>query len=141
MVSLWAYLHPGFQIITIALGLSVFVMGLRIRKKRRNRDWEGFPRLVALHIRLAKWFTGLFSAGYLLGLGSMALILDEPLFETAHAYFASLTLLLTLTTAYLGRRLRLAPGDADIRQIHAYCATISIFLALMVAILGMGLLP
>ncbi|MDA0999318.1 MAG: DUF4079 family protein [bacterium] len=141
MVSLWAYLHPGFQIITLALGLTVFAMGLRIRKKRRKREWHSLPRLTALHIRLAKSFTGLFAAGYLLGLGGMALALGEPLFGTAHAYFASLTLLLILATAYLGRRLRQTPENSDVRQIHAYCGTISMFLALLVAILGMGLLP
>jgi len=92
-------------------------------------------------MRLGRWFTALFSTGYLLGLLGMGLALEEPLYQTAHSYFATLALLLLWTAAYLGRRLRLRPGAEGLRQIHSYVAFLALFLSLGVAFLGMGLLP
>ena len=82
-----------------------------------------------------------FTRQRLLGPLGMRFLLGEPVFATAHSYFGTLSLSLYLGTAYLGRKLRLAPGREDIRQIHAFCAFIAVFVSLLVAILGFQLLP
>ncbi len=125
----------------LALGLFLLVLGLRIRKQRRQGPGPGTARLAALHMRLARWFTGFLAGGYLLGLGGMRFSLEEPVFETAHSYFGTLTLILFMGTAYLGRKLRLRPEKDDYRQLHAFCAFIATFAALVVAFLGFQLLP
>ncbi|MEE9274546.1 MAG: DUF4079 family protein [bacterium] len=140
MSGLWGYIHPIHQGAVIALGLITLALGLRVRRGRR-RPGPGQARLAALHMRLGRWFTALFSAGYLLGLAGMRFALGDPNFETAHAYFGTIALLLLLGTAYLGRRLRLRPAAEDTRQLHSYCGFLAIFVALAVAFLGMNLLP
>jgi len=139
--GLSGYIHPLFQGTVLLAGLYLLWLGLRIRRLRRREAAPGLARLAGRHMRLGRWFTALFSAGYILGLGGMGLALEEPLWETAHSYFATVAVLLVWGTAFLGRRLRLRPGDSDLRQIHAYCAFVAIFVALAVAFLGMNLLP
>ncbi|MBI2178894.1 MAG: DUF4079 family protein [Candidatus Tectomicrobia bacterium] len=141
MRTLAPYLHPAFQVCVLALGLWVLRLGLGVRRARRGAPGPGRARLAGRHMRLARGFTGLLALGYLLGLAGMGLALGEPLLRTAHGYFATLALALLLLTAYLGRRLRLAPGREDLRQIHSYAAFLTIFLCLAVAFLGMNLLP
>ncbi len=141
MSGIGAFIHPAVQTAVLLLGLFVLILGLRIRRDRRAGPGPGTARLAARHMRLARWFIALLSAGYLLGLAGMRLALEKPLFGTAHSYFATLALLLFLGVAYLGRRLRIDPGRDDFRQIHAFCAFIAMFVALAVAILGFQLLP
>jgi len=86
-------------------------------------------------------FIGFLAGGYFLGLVGMWFSLKEPIFETGHSYFGTLTLILFIGTAYLGRRLRLRPGRDDFRQLHAFCAFLAMFGALVVAFLGFQLLP
>ncbi|HBK80932.1 MAG TPA: hypothetical protein DDZ83_14890 [Nitrospinae bacterium] len=136
-----AFFHPALQTSALILGLYLLVLGLRIRKSRRQGAGPHTARLAAHHMRLARCFTACLTAGYLLGPLGMRFLLGEPVFATAHSYFGTLSLSLYLGTAYLGRKLRLAPGREDIRQIHAFCAFIAVFVSLLVAILGFQLLP
>lgn len=147
MSGIGAFIHPAAQTAALALGLYVLILGLRIRRERRAGPGPGTARLAgraalaARHMRLGRWFIALLSAGYFLGLAGMWFALEKPLFGTPHSYFATLTLLLFLGVAYLGRRLRIDPGRDDFRQIHTFCAFIATFLSLAVAILGFQLLP
>ncbi len=125
----------------LVLGLFLLVLGLRIRKQRHQGPGPGTARLAALHMRLARWFTGFLAGGYLLGLAGMRFSLGDPVFETAHSYFGSLALILFIWTAYLGRKLRQRPDKDDYRQLHAFCAFIATFISLVVAFLGFQLLP
>lgn len=141
MSGLGAYLHPAFQTGVLIFGLYVLGLGLKVRNRHRSGTGPHIARLAGRHIRLARWFTGLYTLGYGLGLGGMHFALDKPLYQTAHSYFATVALALFLASAYLGRRLRLRPGNDDARQLHSYCAFLAMFLALLVAFLGMNLLP
>ena len=136
-----AYIHPAFQIATLSLGLIVLANGLRVRRSRRGGAGPETARVARLHMRLGRWFVAMFTAGYVLGLGGMRFALEGPLYETAHSYFATLTLGLFWTTAWLGRRLRKNLTNEDLRQIHSYCGFLAVFIALFVAVLGMRLLP
>ena len=140
-MNLAAYIHPAFQIITLSLGLVTLAHGLRVRRSRKGGAGPETARIARLHMRLGRWFITLFSVGYALGLGGMRFALEGPLYETAHSYFATLTLVLFWTTAWLGRKLRKNPGKDDLRQIHSYCGFLAVFIALFVAVLGMRLLP
>ena len=142
MRTLAPYLHPAFQAAVLLLGLWVLRLGLGVRRARAGgaRGTER-ARLAGRHMRLARWFVGLLALGYLLGLAGMGLALGEPLLRTAHGYFATLALALLALAAWLGRRLRRAPGREDLRQIHSYAAFLTIFLCLAVAFLGMHLVP
>lgn len=135
-----AYVHPAFQAATLSLALLVLANGLRVRRARRGR-LSGRAEIARLHARLGRWLAAFFSTGYALGLGGMRFALESPLYETAHGYFATLALCLLWTTAWLGRRLRKAPGSGDLRQIHAFCGFLAVFVSLFVSFLGMRLLP
>ncbi len=126
---------------TLALGLFLLVIGLRIRKQRRQGPGPGTARLAAMHMRLGRWFIGFLAGGYIMGLTGMWFSLREPIFETGHSYFGTLTLILFMGAAYLGRKLRLRPGRDDFRQLHVFCAFLAMFAALVVAFLGFQLLP
>ena len=141
MRGLAPYLHPAFQTAVLLLGLWVLRLGLQVRRARGGAPGPGRARLAARHMRLARGFTALLALGYLLGLAGMRLALGEPVLQTAHGYFATLALGLLFLTAWLGRRLRRAPGREDLRQIHSYAAFLTIFLCLAVAFLGMHLVP
>ncbi len=141
MSGIWGYLHPVYQACVLVLGLFVLSLGLRVRRSRRLGPSPAQARLAARHIRLGRLFVLLLTAGYFIGLGGMRFALGENLYQTAHSYFGTLALALLLGTAYLGRRLRLRPGDDETRQLHSYCAFLTIFLALVVAFLGFILLP
>lgn len=141
MIAIYPFIHPALMCAVLALGLFLLAVGLRIRRQRRQAPGPKTSRLAALHIRLGRWFIGLLAAGYVLGLAGMALFLGEPVFNTAHSYFATLALLLFGAAAYLGRRLRLRPGMDDFRQLHSFCAFLAMFISLVVAILGFQLLP
>lgn len=136
-----AYVHPVFQIAALSLGLLALANGLRVRRARRGGSGAERAGIARLHMRIGRCFAALFTTGYALGLGGMRFALESPLYETAHAYFATLALCLLWTTAWLGRRLRKAPGNSDLRQIHAYCGFLAVFVSLFVAFLGMRLLP
>jgi len=136
-----AFFHPVFQAAALILGLYLLVLGLRIKKSRRQKAGIQTARLATLHIRLARWFIASITAGYLLGLLGMRFAIDESVFATAHSYFGTISLSLYLGTAYLGRKLRLAPDRQDIRQIHSFMAFLAVFVSLLVAILGFQLLP
>ena len=140
-MNLAAYIHPAFQIGTVSLGLIVLANGLRVRRSRRGGADPETVRIARLHMRLARLFIALFSAGYALGLGGMRFALDGPLYQTAHSYFATLGLGLFWATAYLGRRLRKNLKNDDVRQVHSYCGFLAVFIALFVSFLGMRLLP
>ncbi len=137
-MNLWAYVHPVFQIATLALGLIVLAHGVRVRRVRGSR---GAARVSRRHVRLGRWFVALFSAGYLLGLGGMRFALDAYNYETAHSYFATLALVLFWTTAWLGQKLRRDTQNDGLRQIHSYCGFLAVFVSLFVSFLGMRLLP
>ena len=141
MDGIGAYIHPAAQVAILILGLYLLGLGLRIRNNRRLGAGPDTARLAGLHIRLARWFTALLAIGYILGPLGMHYALGESLFVTAHSYFGTLALSLFLGTAYLGRKLRIAPGKDDIRQIHTFCAFIAVFVSLAVAVLGFQLLP
>ncbi len=136
-----AYLHPAFQIAALSLGLITLASGLRVRRAGRRGTGPERVRIARLHMRLGRWFTALFSAGYALGLGGMRFALESPNYDTAHSYFATLALCLLWATAYLGRKLRKNLKNDDWRQIHSYCGFLAIFLSLFVSFLGMRLLP
>jgi len=141
VTGLSPYLHPAFQVLVLGLGLAVLTYGLRLRRARRAGAGPARAHLAARHMRLGRWFAALLPVGYLLGVAGMGLALRETVLQTAHAFFATLALALLFLTAWLGRRLRLAIGREDLRQVHAYAAFVTIFLALAVAFLGMHLLP
>jgi hypothetical protein len=136
-----AFIHPALQTALLILALYILTLGLRIRKSRLQGPGPGTARLARLHMRLSRWFTALIAVGYLLGPLVMWLVLGKPVFATAHAFFSTLALVLFMGTAYLGRKLRLAPGKDDIRQIHTFCAFIAVFISLITAIQGFQLLP
>ncbi len=140
-MNYWAYVHPAFQIVTLSLGLITMANGLRVRRSRKGRAGAETARIARLHMRLGRWSVALFTTGYALGLGGMRFAMEEPLYETAHSYFATLALGLFWATAYLGRRLRRNLKNVDVRQIHSYCGFLAVFLALFVSVLGMRLLP
>jgi phosphatidylglycerophosphate synthase len=141
LIGIAPFIHPALMTAVLGIGLFLLVLGLRIRKQRRQGPGPQTVRLASLHMRLGRWFTGLLIGGYILGFAGMWFSLGEPLYQTGHSYFGTLALLLFLGTAYLGRKLRLRPGRMDVRQLHAFCAFIAVFVALIVSILGFQLLP
>jgi hypothetical protein len=150
-VRLIPYLHPLWQIGAIALALWTLSLGLRMRGLRRGpRAAVGRkatdPRrsrtaLVERHARAGLTFLAAIAAGYSGGPLILGLVRDEPVFQSAHAFFASLTLLVLAGGGFLGYRLWRVSGSPGSRDLHAYCMGLGLFLLIVAAMLGLGLLP
>ena len=136
-----AYLHPAWQLAAIVLALWTLALGLRLRGLRQRLRWDRRRGLVNRHARAGVIFAAALAAGYAGGPLTLALVRDEAVFGSAHAFFATLTLLLLATGARLGWRLwRGAPAARD-RDLHAFCMGLTVFLSIATAMLGLGLLP
>jgi len=137
------YVHPLWQTIALLLMIVALSLGLRLRRER-NVPWDPAvrARLVNRHLVVAVTFLGMITAGYLMGLLTMAFVRDEPVFRTAHAYFGTIVLALFWLGAWYGARLArgraLAPKDYS---NHAFCVILGAIIALAVAVMGYTLLP
>ena len=96
------------------------------------------PNAAAISHR-AKLAVALVALGAAGGPLSMALLRDREPFETAHAWFATLALVLFLATAWLGRRLERGRGRP--LDAHALLAALALLAAGVAAVTGFVLLP
>lgn len=145
------YLHPLWQLGAIALALWTLKLGLRMRRLRQGarrppRDASGAPAderdaLVRRHARAGLRFLTVIAVGYSGGPLILGLVRDEPVFGSAHAFFATLTLVVVLSGGFLGYRLWRGRGSPRDRELHAYCMGLGLFLMLVAAAFGLGLLP
>ncbi len=131
-----AYVHPAFMLCVLALGIFVLREGLRIRRGRVT----GAPVNSARHRRWAKVVVTAAALGFGAGLSSMAWLRERPVYDSIHAWLASLALLGLLVGGALG--LRLERGDAGrVRLIHSLCAGAGLLFALAAGMAGMAILP
>jgi hypothetical protein len=152
-VRLLPYLHPLWQLAALALAVWTFSLGLRMRALRRRARGVGDFRLAAnarkqrreslrrRHVRSGLVFLAAIAAGYAGGPLILGLARDEAVFESAHAFFATLTLGVVTAGGLLGYRLWRGRGAPRDRDLHAYCMGLGIFLGIVAAMLGLGLLP
>ena len=140
MLWITVYFHPTIQITTLALGLYVLKLGIKIRRNRLLKLNSPTEITIGRHIRLAKIFTVLFTIGYFLGLIEMKFVLEKDLYNSFHGFFGTLTLIFLYSTAWLGRKIREKTNEKT-RELHRFCAFTSIFLALITAFAGITLLP
>jgi len=133
-----AYGHPLWMSAALASAALAARSGLRMRRARRlgaRRD----PAERGRHLRRAKLAVVLVALGAAGGPLSMALLRDREPFETAHAWFATLALVLFLVTAWLGRRLE--RGRHRALDAHALSAALALLAAGIAAVTGFVLLP
>jgi hypothetical protein len=143
------YLHPLWQIGALALAFWTLSLGLRMRALRRRpararggmAAGERRASLRERHARAGLLFLGAIAAGYAAGPLILGLAREKPVFESAHAFFATLTLLLLASGGALGYRLWRGAGSPRDRDLHAYCMGFGLFLAIVAVMLGLGLLP
>jgi hypothetical protein len=140
-VRLLPYLHPLWQLTALAAALWVLSLALRMRALRKRRGWELRARLVGRHARAGSAFVAMLAAGYAAGPLTLGLARGEPVFESGHAFFASLTLAVLLLGATLGLRLWRGRGTPATRGLHAFCMGLGLFLGFVTAMFGLGLLP
>jgi hypothetical protein len=82
------------------------------------------------------------TAGYGMGLFTMAFVRDKPVFRSAHAYFGTIALALFWLGAWYGAKLaRGGPLTPQDYSNHAFCVILGAVLALAVAVMGYALLP
>ena len=138
VARLLAFGHPLWMSASIAIALLAARSGLQMRNARRlgtRRDAAARGR----HLRTAKLAVSLIAIGFAGGPLSMALLRGRDLFETAHAWIATLALLLFATTALVGRRLE--RGRSQSRDLHALFAALALLAAGVAAMTGWVLLP
>jgi hypothetical protein len=140
-VRLLPYLHPLWQIGALIVALWTLALGLRMRALRRRRSWHLRALLVDRHARGGLAFVSALLVGYAAGPLTLALVRDEPVFESGHAFFATLVLLPLLVGSGLGLRLWRGVGAPRERELHAFCMTLGLLLALIALIFGLDLLP
>jgi hypothetical protein len=141
-VRFLAYLHPLWQIGSIAVAVWTLSLGLRMRALRRTGQGAAMrTTLLRRHVRAGLAFVGALTAGYAAGPLTLALVRDKPVFRSAHSFFATITLLLIVSGGALGWRLWRGTGSPTTRDLHAYCMGVGLFLATVAAVLGLGLLP
>ena len=133
-----AYGHPLWMSAALATAALAARSGLRMRRARRlgtRRD----PAKRGRHLHRAKLAVALVALGAAGGPLSMALLRDREPFETAHAWFATLALVLFLATAWFGRRLERGRGRP--LDAHALLAALALLAAGVAAVTGFVLLP
>lgn len=139
------YLHPVWQTAVLALALWTLSLGLRMRARRRGRPGELRASLLERHARAGLTFVAALLVGYAGGPATLGLVRDEPVFSSAHAFFATLTLLLIAFGAAVGLRLwrgSSAVRDRELhRDLHVFCMGLGLFLIFVTVMLGLGLLP
>jgi hypothetical protein len=119
---------------------------LRQAGRRPPRAASGAPAderlaLVRRHARTGLTFLTVIAVGYSAGPVILGLVRDKPVFGSAHALFATLTLVVVLSGGFLGYRLWRGHGSPRDRELHAYCMGLGLFLLLIAAAFGLGLLP
>jgi hypothetical protein len=137
------FLHPIWQTAGIALGFIAWRAGLGLRRGRRSRQ-QGQPRkaLRARHVRLGKWSLWLLASGYLLGIGELFWVRGEPVFLSAHFYFATLALgVFGWGVIYGFAMQRQGVASAQQRHLHGFLLPLALFLMVGVGLLGLQLLP
>jgi hypothetical protein len=137
------FLHPIWQSVGIALGFMAWREGLALRRGRRTQhqaDTHSAPR--ARHVRLGKCCLWIIGSGYVLGLGELSFVRGEPIFRSAHFYFATLALgLFGWGVVYGFAMLRNSSMSAERRALHGFLLPLALLMMVGVGVLGLKLLP
>jgi hypothetical protein len=143
MKTLLAYVHPVLQVLVLLLALATLRLGLALKRHRLGqRRLQEHGAIFQRHTQLGLLCMTCMAGGYLLGLASMALFREQPLFQSAHFFFGTLALALFLGGTYTGWRLKHGtPQYADVRDIHGFLVYLGLFVSLGVAVMGFILLP
>ncbi len=143
MTELLSFIHPVWQCVGIVLGFMTLREGLALRKLRRTRagDEVGATRR-ARHVRLGKRCVWIIGSGYVLGMGELWFIRQEPLLRSAHFYFATLAVALLFWGALYGfAMVRGTASYRERRELHGFLLPLALFLLVGVGLLGLKLLP
>lgn len=133
-----AYAHPIWMVVSLALAVAAFRLGLRLRRARRLRLPAGRATRDA-HLRLAKPAVACLGLGLLAGpLSAVWLRGWEPL-ATFHGVIGLVAGGLFAASAFHG--LRLERGRHDARTAHGALAVLAMLAAAVAAIAGFVLLP
>ena len=143
MKVLLAYVHPALQVLLLTIAFATLRLGLALKKSRTHRrPLQNRREVFQRHTQLGFLFLGGLCGGYLLGIGSMLWFREQAPFQSAHFYFATLTVLLFLGGGYTGWRLQCGTKQyADVRDIHGFLAYLGLFISLGVGVMGFILLP
>jgi hypothetical protein len=143
MTDLLPFIHPVWQCLGIILGFVTWREGLALRALRRTRAHEeAYAARRARHVRLGKRWLWIIGSGYLLGLGELVFLRREPVFRSAHFYFATLALVPLAWGALYGlAMLRGTPRALEYRELHSFLLPLALFLLVGVGVLGLQLLP
>lgn len=133
-----AFGHPLWMSVSIVIAVLAARSGLRMRTARRLGTRRE-PAARARHLRTAKLAVSLIAIGFVGGPLSMAFLRGRDPFETAHAFIATLALVLFITTALIGRRLE--RGRSRSLDLHALVAALALLAAGVAAMTGWVLLP
>jgi hypothetical protein len=143
MTDWLTFLHPLWQIVGIAFGFAALREGLALRRGRRTQAPAARRSAQpARHVRFGKCCLWIIASGYLLGIGELGLLRDEPILRSAHFYFATLALSLFCWGALYGfAMLRGTPSYAVRRDLHGFLLPVALLMMVGVGLLGLRLLP
>ena len=138
LMRLLAFAHPLWMSVAIAIAVLAARSGIQMRSARRlgtRRD----PAARGRHLRTAKLAVALVVIGFAGGPLSMAFLRGRDPFGTAHAWIATLALVLFAATAVIGRGLE--RGRSRALDRHALVAALALLAAGVAAMTGWVLLP
>jgi Protein of unknown function (DUF4079) len=137
------FIHPVWQSVGIALGFMALRKGLALRRGRRTQGsalQQSARR--SRHAWLGKCCLWIIGSGYLLGIGELWFVRGETILQSAHFYFATLTLALFCWGAVYGfAMLCSARSYAERRELHGFLLPLALLLMVGVGLLGLRLLP
>jgi hypothetical protein len=124
----------------VTLGGAVLTLRAGLALRRRRKLGARFdPDALRRHLRLAKPTLVLALLGFVAGPLSMGLLRGRSPFETAHAFLATLAVLLFVATALVGRRLKAGAGRHP--DLHAALGVLALLASGAAAVAGFVLLP
>ena len=143
MKTLLAYLHPLVQMLVLLVALATLRLGLVLKRHHsRQRLLQNRHEVFQRHTQLGLIFLGCLIGGYLFGMVSMSWFRERLPFQSAHFYFATITLLLFLGGGFTGWRLKQGTKKyADVRDIHGFLVYLALFISLGAGVMGFILLP
>lgn len=124
--------------------LSIFIIVLALRqglvlRQARKRGKSLKPKDIRLHVAAAKPAVLMLLLGATLGPLSAVYLRGWAVYETAHAWIATLSAVFCVATAVLG--LRLLRGESRFAEVHGWLALTTVFAAVASIGTGLVLLP
>lgn len=134
----FAYVHPAWMLVSIALASIALRAGLLLRRARRRRARRAHG-LRERHLRFAKPAVALLLIGFIAGPISAFSLRGWGAFERFHGWLGIVCIALFIAAARVGWELE--HGRSRAFDAHGLLGLLALLAAAVAAVAGFGLLP